>query len=246
MIFEKHISVLVAFYYFSFRYIEVDFLDYGNRDVVSLNNIRSLESFETSFISLPPQSSPFILAEAVCPRGEWNDAHLEAISKEIRYSEVTLSIIGQATKFFIVRLFIERNDLAILLISKGLMRHTSLQTQEAVLLSAIPREQPQQLPNLAMNQSIVTYKAFTLEPGRQYEVYVSYVTDGPCNFSIQLRQSEEILAKLMKEINSMTLTTIEGIPLPGTVCLTRCVEDGHICRAVVTNEVDGNYKVNEA
>jgi hypothetical protein len=222
------------------RYIEVNFVDYGHKDVVPITNIRSLEGFETSFISISPQATSFLLAEAVCPRGEWNDAYLDEICKEVRYTEVNFSIIAQVTKHYLVRLFVGVNDLAIILISKGLMRHTSLTTQEAVLLSMMPRTSLQQPP---VQQNIVTYKAFTLEPGSQYEVYVSYVTDGPCNFSIQLKQSEEVLGKLMKEINSMTLTPVEGIPIPGTVCLARCMEDGHICRAVVTNEVDGQYKV---
>ncbi|RZB39064.1 maternal protein tudor [Asbolus verrucosus] len=221
------------------RYIEVNFIDYGHKDVVPVTNIRSLEGFESSFVAIQPQAASFLLAEAVCPRGEWNDAYLDEICKEIRYSEVNFSIIAQVTKHYLVRLFVGVNNLAILLISKGLMRHTSLTTQEAVLLSMMPRS-PQQP---VMQQNIATYKAFTLEPGSQYEVYVSYVTDGPCNFSVQLKQSEEVLGKLMKEINSMNLTPVEGIPIPGTVCLARCMEDGHICRAVVTNEVDGHFKV---
>ncbi|XP_044268321.1 maternal protein tudor-like isoform X2 [Tribolium madens] len=223
------------------RYIEVNFVDYGHQDVVPVSNIRSLEGFDTAFISIQPQASNFLLAEAVCPRGEWNEVYLEEICKEIRYTEVNFSIIGQVTKHYLVRLFVGVNDLAIILISKGLMRHTSLTTQEAVLLSMMPRAPLQ--PPATPQQNIATYKAFTLEPGSQYEVYVSYVTDGPCNFSVQLKQSEEVLGKLMKEINSMTLTPIEGIPIPGTVCLARCTEDGHICRAVVTNEVDGQFKV---
>ncbi|XP_008191203.2 maternal protein tudor isoform X2 [Tribolium castaneum] len=223
------------------RYIEVNFVDYGHQDVVPVSNIRSLEGFDTAFVSLQPQASSFLLAEAVCPRGEWNEAYLEEICKEIRYTEVNFSIVAQVTKHYLVRLFVGVNDLAIVLISKGLMRNTSLTTQEAVLLSMMPRA-PLQPPPI-QQQSIATYKAFTLEPGSQYEVYVSYVTDGPCNFSVQLKQSEEVLGKLMKEINSMTLTPIEGIPIPGTVCLARCTEDGHICRAVVTNEVDGQFKV---
>ncbi|XP_063903150.1 maternal protein tudor isoform X3 [Zophobas morio] len=223
------------------KYIEVNFVDYGHKDIVPVSNIRSLEGFENSFVSIQPQAGSFLLAEAVCPRGEWNDAYLDEICKEIRYSEVNFSIVAQVTKHFLVRLFVGVNDLAIILISKGLMRHTSLTTQEAVLLSMMPRTPTAQ--QASSQQNIATYKAFTLEPGSQYEVYVSYVTDGPCNFSIQLKQSEEVLAKLMKEINCMTLTPIEGIPLPGTVCLARCMEDAHICRAVVTNEVDGQYKV---
>lgn len=68
------------------------------------------------------------------------------------------------------------------------------------------------------------------------------MNEGPTLFSVQLQQSEPILAKLMTEINAINLRMLEDIPLPGTICLARCLEDGNVCRAVVTNEVDNQFK----
>ncbi|ERL93509.1 hypothetical protein D910_10798 [Dendroctonus ponderosae] len=48
-------------------FVEVYFIDYGNKDIVPSDNIRSLQTFPTSFISIPPLSTGFIIAEAHCP-----------------------------------------------------------------------------------------------------------------------------------------------------------------------------------
>lgn len=174
--------------------------------------------------------------------GEWTSQLLGEISRELRHSQVSFTVIAQVAKHYLVRLVYGSNDIALALISRGLMRHTSLTTQEAVLLSMMPQTARLQTP-VVQQQKIATFKASSLQPGKEYEVYVSFVADGPCHFYVQLKQSEELLAKLMKEINSMDLTPMEEVPLPGTVCLARCLDDGHICRAVVTNDVDGSFKV---
>lgn len=233
-------SRIINLNYLPSRYIEVNFIDYGHRDIVPVSNIRFLEGFDPAFSNIPAQAASFVLAEAVCARGEWDEMQLEEIRTEIRYCEVHYNIIAQVGSHFLVKIFVRGADLSLLLISKGYLRHTTIATQEAVILSMMPKTAVVQP---TPQQNIATYKAYSLEAGCQYEVYVSFVTDGPCNFSVQLKQSEEVLAKLMKEINSMTLNPIEDIPIPGTVCLARCMEDGHICRAVVTNEVDGQFKV---
>ncbi|KAL3281928.1 hypothetical protein HHI36_005131 [Cryptolaemus montrouzieri] len=220
--------------------VEVNFLDYGNKDTVPAVNLRSLEYFNPSFISLPPLSSPFILAETVCIGGEWNDRIIEQISKEIRYIETNYLVVAQAVKYYFIKIFVRDIDLGLHLVKQNLMQHTSVQTQEAVLLAMIPRAPH---PVASTNHSLLQYKSFTLEPNSQHEVYVSYITDGPCHFSVQLKKYESSLVQLMREINSISLKPLEELPIPGTVCLAKCIEDNHICRAVVTSEVDSQYKL---
>ncbi|KAJ8954517.1 hypothetical protein NQ318_000749 [Aromia moschata] len=226
-------------------FVEVSFVDYGNRDVVPYANIRSLQNFPSSFISIPPLATGFIFAEAHCPGGgEWNDTIFENISKEIKYREVQCTLLIQATQYFLIKIFIGGTDLCGMLISRGFMQPISLQAQQAVLLSMSMQRQAVSAQSVAPTSAgINTYKACTLEPGCQYPVYVSYVNDGPCHFSVQLKQSEEILVMLMNDINNITLRLLEDIPIPGTICLSRCQEDGNVCRAVVTNEVDNQFKV---
>ncbi|KAG5895989.1 hypothetical protein JTB14_005095 [Gonioctena quinquepunctata] len=226
-------------------FVEVIFIDFGNKDILSCGNIRSMQNCPSSFISIPPLAVGFIFAEAHCVGGgEWNETIYESIAKEIKYREVQCHLLTQATQYYLVKLYLEGTDLCSLLIQRGLMQPISLQAQQAVLLSMSIQRQNIQTPTPSqITPAINTYKAVTLEPGCQYPVYVSYVNDGPCHFSVQLKQSEDILAKLMKDINSITLRLLEDVPIPGTICLARCQEDGNICRAVVTNEVDNQFKV---
>lgn len=233
-------------------FVEVSFLDYGNKDVVPIDNIRSLQSFPTSFISVPPLATGFIFAEAHCVGGgEWNDTIFESIVKDIKYREVHCQLLSPATQYYLVKIFIDNTDLCNVLIQRGLMQPISLQAQQAVLLSMSMQKQSHTAtapPVIAASNNLAsgalnTYKASSLEPNCLYPVYVSYVNDGPCHFSVQLKNSEEVLVKLMNEINSINLRLLEDVPIPGTICLARCQEDGNICRAVVTNEVDNQFKV---
>lgn len=91
--------------------------------------------------------------------------------------------------------------------------------------------------------TLITYKAMPLEQESEHICYVSYVSDGPCLFSIQLKSFEDSLKMLMSEINEMKLQNLEETPLPGTVCLAKAMEDDLVCRAVVTNMVDSKFKV---
>lgn len=232
-------------------FVEVCFLDYGNKDVVAIDNLRSLQNFPTSFISIPPLATGFIFAEAHCVGGgEWNDTIFESIVKELKYREVHCQLLSPATQYYLIKIFIDTTDLCSVLIQRGLMQLISLQAQQAVLLSMSMQRQAQVTnipmsspPNNLASTGLNTYKASTLEPGCLYPVYVSYVNDGPCHFSVQLKNTEEVLVKLMNEVNAINLRLLEDVPMPGTICLARCQEDGNICRAVVTNEVDNQFKV---
>ncbi|VEN51588.1 unnamed protein product, partial [Callosobruchus maculatus] len=191
-----------------------------------------------------------VFQEAHCVGGgQWNDAIFETISKELKFRDAQCTLLAQATQYYLAKLYLNNTDLCTVLIQRGLMQPISLQAQQAVMLSMTMQKQQSQQPQPVQpappstGGSLNNYKACTLEPGCLYPVYVSYVNDGPCHFSVQLKQSEEVLVMLMKDINSITLRPLEDVPIPGTICLARCQEDGNICRAVVTNEVDNQFKV---
>ncbi|CAH1130130.1 unnamed protein product [Ceutorhynchus assimilis] len=230
-------------------FIEVFFTDYGNKDIVATDNVRSTHAFPDAFLNIPPSAHPFILAEGHCPvEGNWNDHLFQTISKQLKYREVQCQVVAQTCNLYLAKFYIDRNDLGMIFINQGLLQAIPLASQQAVLLSMnlLTREKASAAPAVPAVPAVTeinTYKACTLEPNQQYAVYVSFVNEGPTHFSVQLKQSENLLAKLMKEINEMNLRLLEDVPLPGTICLARCEEDGNVCRAVVTNEVDTQFKV---
>ncbi|XP_066147642.1 maternal protein tudor isoform X2 [Euwallacea fornicatus] len=240
-------SKITSIDYLNQVFVEVSFIDYGNRDVVPAETIRSLQNFPTAFASIPPLATSFILAEAHCPGGgEWKEQIFDVIAKELRYREVQCHLITQATHYYLISLYIDGTDVGSLLINRGLLQPIHLNAQQAVLLSMSLERRPQPSPAqmvVSPTPEIHTFKACTLEPMQQYAVYVSFVNEGPTHFSVQLQQSEDMLAKLMKDINEINLKLLDDVPLPGTICLARCQEDQNVCRAVVTNEVDNLFKI---
>lgn len=228
-------------------FVEVMFLDYGNREFVAFNDLRHTQLFPPHFASIPPLAHPFIFAEAHAPGGrDWNPTTIEHLSKELKYHELLSTYVAPAGQYQLIALTHNGTNLAQLL--SGFIQHIPIQVQQAVLISLnlkTPVMMPQQtIPTpIATSAELNTYKAVTLETGKQYPVFVSYVNDGPCHFSIQLESSLDNLGKLMKEVNSINLKMLDDVPIPGTICLARCEDDGNICRAVVTNEVDNQFKV---
>ncbi|KAI4503981.1 hypothetical protein M0802_000452 [Mischocyttarus mexicanus] len=93
--------------------------------------------------------------------------------------------------------------------------------------------QPHKLVSHVPVQEALVFKSRVLEVGSKYQVYVSYVEDGPQKFSIQIRSMSEVLSKLMGDINSHPTEPLQEPPLPGSVCLGRYTEDKVLCRAVV-------------
>lgn len=83
------------------------------------------------------------------------------------------------------------------------------------------------------------FKSRVLEVGQTYEVYVSFVEDGPKIFSVQLAETKEMLSFLMNEINNNPVEPLTETPMPGSTCLARYSCENVLCRAVIMN-VSGN------
>lgn len=216
-------------------------------------------------MAIPPQAKEFILALVTHTGTTWDDNTLSIINAEIRYVEMYYNIVAQVGAYTLIRLVNGNNDdIGLNLISRRLVLSISLHTQEMILHSYLSRSQTavptpitpplplqqQQQQTVQFQQSpqpstptLLNYKAITLEPGSEHAVYVSYVSDGPLQFSVQLKKMEDTLAKLMNELDKMHLQPLEETIIPGTVCVAKCMEDGYFCRAVVTSMVDSQYKV---
>lgn len=230
--------------------VELIFIDFGNKEMVHCSNIRMMTSLPPTISNIPPQAKHYILANVTHPPPAWNDQNFEIIMNDVRFLEFHLLILTQIGPFPLIKLLRNNEDLALNLVSRGLAVTVLTQAQVMDLQNYLinmsqQHHRPAQVSNQVQNNTptLLTYKTIPLEPGIEHEVFVSYVTDGPCIFSIQLKKMEDLLKKLMTEINSVTLVPLDENPLPGTVCLARSAEDGYICRAVITNMVDDQFKV---
>ncbi|KAF5277757.1 hypothetical protein FQR65_LT03737 [Abscondita terminalis] len=225
--------------------VEVHFIDYGNKEILPVTNIRTTSQLGPALTNLPPQAHDFILANVTHIGLAWDNNTISLISNEIRYIELQFIIIQQVNSYTLIKLFRNGEDFALTLFNRGLVLSMASVSQTMILQSSnVPTPVATfQQPVVTQTPTLLSYKAVTIEPGTESYIYVSYVSDGPCQFSVQLQKLEESLARLMRELNRMPLHPLEEDPLPGTVCVAKCIEDDHICRAVVTSMVDGQYKV---
>lgn len=210
-------------------------------------------------MTIPPQAKDFILGSITHYGATWDDQILTIINSEIRYVEMYYQILNEVGLYKVIRLSTGNNDdIAMNYVMRKMVQSLSPATQDMMLLSYSKRIEQQMAvvappprssttvsppSQIVSTPTLLSYKSATLEPGSEHAVYVSYVSDGPLQFSVQLRRFEDTLAKLMTELSRMQLQPFEEVVLPGTVCVARCMEDGYFCRAVVTSTVDSQYKV---
>ncbi|GLV42845.1 tudor [Carabus blaptoides fortunei] len=179
-----------------------------------MNNVPS------GLIDLAPQASNFVLANMMTVNRNWDEPALTFIHQEIAYIELQSTVLRK------------RPPAPVTSSPIGYMNSAAANMQQ---MHPAMMQQFQQ-------QQVATYKTHPLPPNSEHSVYVSYVEDGPYLFSIQLQSEEDILEKLMNEINDIPLVSLAEQPVPGYSCMARCLEDGSLCRAVVINMVEEKCK----
>lgn len=247
--------------------VEVHFIDYGNRDYLPFLQTRLMHESVPALkhiMTIPPQAKEFILGSVTHYGATWDEQILALINSEIRYVELQYQILNEVGLYKVIRLLtVNNDDVAMNFVMRKMVQSLSPYTQNMMLLSYSKRiEEQQQMvvaaqpappprsltatsppSQVVSTPTLLNYKSLTLEPGSEHAVFVSYVADGPLHFSVQLKRLEDTLAKLMNELDRMQLQPFEEMVIPGTVCVSRCIEDGYFCRAVVTSTVDSQYKV---
>lgn len=91
--------------------------------------------------------------------------------------------------------------------------------------------------------TLATFKTNTLIVGNVYDVYVSYVENGPCLFSVQLAEAQDDLTVMMTKIEKMPLKNLSEKPMLGSACIARYSEDGQLYRALITSVQPNECKV---
>ncbi|XP_076298394.1 protein tudor-like [Lasioglossum baleicum] len=92
-------------------------------------------------------------------------------------------------------------------------------------------------------QEARAFKSRFLDVPSKHNIYVSFIEDGPCKFSVQLQSKKQMLSVLMKEINNHPTELLLEPPLPGSVCLGRYTQDKALCRAVVVSVMENKCKL---
>ncbi|XP_017783204.1 PREDICTED: maternal protein tudor isoform X2 [Nicrophorus vespilloides] len=229
--------------YLSQDVVELLFIDYGNRENCTVKDLRGMTCFAANIVTLPPLAREFIIAGYTHAGSKWNERAIEELSENIKYISYNYKVVGQIGNNVMITLLSDNNDPLAKYAKDGFISTVPLEIQQAALQESINKRTsngPTKSP-----ETIITYRSTPILVNEEYKAYISYVTDGPCLFTVQLREMEEKLDNLMRDINNpgMNLQRLDDFPIPGSVCLAQSLEDNYICRAVVTSTVDSRIKV---
>ncbi|KAL7735237.1 hypothetical protein ACLKA6_016144 [Drosophila palustris] len=111
-------------------------------------------------------------------------------------------------------------------------------SQQPPITVATQKQQQQSVQPL-----IPAFRTTSLTVGLTYDVYVSFVENGPHLFWVQLKSATNDLDAMMKQIEHMHLQTLSQYPGVGTACVARFSEDGNCYRALVSAVYGPRYRV---
>ncbi|KAL4236389.1 Tudor domain [Mactra antiquata] len=198
--------------------VRVYFIDYGNTEVVSLNNIREAPEY---VLAIPALSTKCVVSDCTPLGSEWTDVEKKKIETMLHSGEFTCEIIGTSggdvnNETYIVKLY---SDAA---------PDTPLFVRPA-------------------SSSSLSLKPHSLSLGQMYEVYISYVESAK-KFWIQLKSEENELNSLMTDIAACFAEDLPSTgdivnPVNGQVCAACFSDDGAFYRGIVQNVKNGKCTV---
>uniref|UniRef100_A0A8C0BQ42 Tudor domain containing 6 n=1 Tax=Buteo japonicus TaxID=224669 RepID=A0A8C0BQ42_9AVES len=217
---EKWYRALIISEVPSAEKVEVIYVDYGNREMVSLTNLRSTNEH---FLRLEAQAFRCSLYNLIQPNGQdpfaWDEEAIQAFQEfvdtssshfELKCTIFALASINNKELFNIVDLMTPFQSACQLLTKRGVARPLSPQKP---LVSSV------QLHSYY-------YSMHDIKIGSEEDVYITHVED-PWTFFCQLERCADILAQLTDKIShlSETMTSLKTLQKSGSLCLAKYTDN---------------------
>ncbi|XP_062971921.1 tudor domain-containing protein 6 [Elgaria multicarinata webbii] len=211
--------------------VEVAYVDYGNKECVSVKNIRATKA---EFLQLKAQAFRCSLYNLIQPKGQnpfvWDEKATEAFQEfvdsatklELKCTIFALAALNNTDLLNIVDLITPFESVCHFLTRKGLAR--LIQPQKPLISPA--------------HLLSYYYSTHDIKIGNEEVVYVTHVND-PCLFYCQLARSANILGQLTSNIGKLSKMwhSLRTSQVPGNLYLAKYT-DGYWYRAVVTSAKD--------
>ncbi|XP_034966211.1 tudor domain-containing protein 6 isoform X1 [Zootoca vivipara] len=211
--------------------VEVAYVDYGNKERVSLKNVRATK---TEFLKLKAQAFRCSLYNLIQPNGQdpfvWDEKATEAFHEfvesastlELKCTIFAFAALNNTDFINIVDLITPFESVCHFLTKKGLAR--CVQPQKPLISS--------------VHLLSYYYSTHDIKIGSEEVVYITHVND-PCHFYCQLARNANVIERLTTSVAKLSkmrynLETSQG---PGNVYLAKYM-DGCWYRAVVTSAKD--------
>ncbi|KAM6123457.1 tudor domain-containing protein 6 [Pterocles gutturalis] len=208
--------------------VEVIYVDYGNRELVSLANLRSTHE---RFLRLEAQAFRCSLYNLIQPNGQdpfvWGEAAIQAFQEfvdassshfELKCTIFALASINNKELFNIVDLMTPFHSACQFLTERSVARPLS----------------PQKPLVCSVQLHSYYYSMHGIKVGSEEDVYITHVED-PWTFYCQLERCAGVLAQLSDNIGrlSETLMGLETLPKSGSLYLAKYT-DNQWYRGVIT------------
>ncbi|KFV52563.1 Tudor domain-containing protein 6, partial [Gavia stellata] len=225
---EKWYRALIVSEVPSAEKVEVVYVDYGNRELVSLTNLRSTDE---RFLRLEAQAFRCSLYNLIQPNGQdpfaWDEEAIQAFQEfvdtssshfELKCTIFALASINNKELFNIVDLMTPFQSACQFLTERGLAR---LLSPQKPLVSSVQLQS-------------YYYSLHGIKIGSEEEVFITHVED-PWTFYCQLERCADVLAQLTDNIGrlSETMTSLETLQKSESLCLAKYT-DNHWYRGVIT------------
>jgi hypothetical protein len=114
--------------------VAVHFIDYGNSEVVSVSDIRSLEeNLLTRLASVSDQATEFFLAGVIPFTSSWDENSLAYIRQALCYEELKSVVVAQIGSKRLIKVFYNNEDFAKILIAHKVGVDITIPAQQVLL-----------------------------------------------------------------------------------------------------------------
>lgn len=114
--------------------VGVHFIDYGNKDTISLSTIRFLDSYDPMFLKLGGQASDYYLSRVMHPSGKWEEPLILKLQSLICYAEYSATIEVHTRTLPIISIQFKGTDLSTHLVASRFGVALPVAKQEVLLL----------------------------------------------------------------------------------------------------------------
>lgn len=128
--------------------VGVHFIDFGNKDIISLSTIRFLDNYDPMFLQLRGQATDYYLARVINPSGRWEDTMIMKIQGLLCYSEYSITLDVHTQTLPLISIQFKGNDLSTHLVSIRFGMAIPTAKQEVILLQV---SEGQHAPNWQPN-----------------------------------------------------------------------------------------------
>uniref|UniRef100_A0A8C6NCF9 Uncharacterized protein n=1 Tax=Melopsittacus undulatus TaxID=13146 RepID=A0A8C6NCF9_MELUD len=216
---EKWYRALIISEVPSAEKVEVIYVDYGNRELVSLANLRSIHK---RFLKLEVQAFRCSLYNLIQPNGQdpfaWDEAAIQAFQEFVDTSsshlelKCTVFALASISKelFNIVDLMTPFQSACQFLTERGVARPLS----------------PQNPVSSLVHLHSYYYSMHGIKIGSEEEVYITHVED-PWTFYCQLERCSDILAQLTDNIGRLSekMSSLETLQKSESLCLAKYTDN---------------------